>query len=74
MLSVTPRVASVESFETLAVYRRPYQALGCIGSALRLVGPVHLTVTGWDRTIDLQLLSQCGSTFNCLGTSVPELH
>ena len=28
-------------------------------------------VTGWDGKFDLQLLSQCGSTYNCLSTSVP---
>ena len=32
------------------------------------------TVTGWGRTFDLQLLSQCGSTSNCLSRSVPEIH
>ena len=26
------------------------------------------TVTGWDRKFGLQLLSQCGSMYNCLGT------
>ena len=28
-----------------------------------------LTVTGWGRKFDLQLLSQCGSTYNCLSRS-----
>ena len=32
------------------------------------------TVTGWDGKFDLQLLSQCGSTSNCLCRSVPEIH
>ena len=32
------------------------------------------TVTGWDRKFDLQLLSQCGSTYNCLSIPIPEIH
>ena len=32
------------------------------------------TVTCWDRKCDLQLLSPCGSTYNCLRRSVPEIH
>ena len=32
------------------------------------------TVTGWDGMFDLQLLSQCGSTYTCLSRSVPEIH
>ena len=32
------------------------------------------TVAGWDGKFDLQLLSQCGSTYTCLSRSVPEIH
>ena len=32
------------------------------------------TVTGRGRKLDLQLLSQCDSTHNCLSRSVPEIH
>ena len=32
------------------------------------------TVAGWDGKFDPQLLSQCGSTLNCLRRSVPEVH
>ena len=31
-------------------------------------------VTGKGRKFDLQLVSQCGSTSNCLSRSVPEIH
>ena len=33
----------------------------------------QFTVTGWDWTFNLQLLSQSGSTYNCLSRSVPEI-
>ena len=32
------------------------------------------TVTGWDSKLDLQLLSQCGSTYTNLSRSVPETY
>ena len=44
----------------LALQWLPCQAPGVIGSVLGLVGPV--SVIGWGRTLDLQFLSQCGST------------
>ena len=31
-------------------------------------------LTGWDRKFDLQLLSQCGSMYNCLSRSISEIH
>ena len=31
-------------------------------------------VIGWDSKFDLQLLSQCGSSYKCLSRSVPEIH
>ena len=31
------------------------------------------TVTGWDSKFDLQHLSRCGSTYDCLSRSVPEI-
>ena len=31
-------------------------------------------VTGWNGKFDLQLVSQCGCTCNCLSRSVPEIH
>ena len=43
------------------------QAPGVIGSALRLVGLVcQYTVTGRNRKLDLQFLSQSGNTCTCL--------
>ena len=41
----------------------------CWGQASRFQ-----TVSGWEKKNDLQVLSQCGSTFNCLSRSVPEIH
>ena len=32
------------------------------------------TVTCWDSKFDLQLLSQCGSTYTYLSKSIPEMH
>ena len=37
-------------------------------------GRSGVRVTGWGRKLDLQLLSQCGGTWNCLSRSVPEIH
>ena len=31
-------------------------------------------MTGWGSKFDLQLLSQCGSTYYCLRRSIPEIH
>ena len=31
-------------------------------------------MTGWDGKLDLQPPSRCGSTYNCLSRSVPEIH
>ena len=31
-------------------------------------------MTGCNGKFDLQLLSQCGRTYNCLSRSVPEIH
>ena len=33
-----------------------------------------ISVTGWDSMFDLQLLSQCGSTYSCLSRSIPVKH
>ena len=49
------------------------QAPGVIGSALVLAGRCQNIVTGSDRKFDLHPLSQCGSTYNCLSRSVPEI-
>ena len=51
----------------------PCQASGAIGSVLGLVGPVSVYYD-WERYNDLQLPSQCGSTYNCTSRSVPEIH
>ena len=52
----------------------PCQAPGVIGSALGLVGRCQYTVIRWERKLDLQLLSQCGSTYNCLSRPVSEMY
>ena len=58
----------------LALRWLPCQAPGLIGSVLGLVGPVSV-YCDWVRwKFGLQLLSQCGSTSNCLSRSVPEIH
>ena len=45
------------------------------GSVLGLVGPVSLCCDKVrDRMIELQYLSQCGSTYNSLSRSFPEVH
>ena len=41
----------------------PARPSDVIGSALGLVDPCRYTVTGLDSKFDLQLLSQCGSTY-----------
>ena len=59
---------------TLALQWLSFQAPGAIGSALDWSARCQYTVTGWGRKCDLQLLTQCGSTYNCLSRSVPEIH
>ena len=51
------------------------EAPGVIGSALGLVGPVsvYCDLVRW-KVLDWQLLSQCGSTCNCVSRYVPEIH
>ena len=50
------------------------QAPDVKGSVLGLVGLVSV-YCDWVRwKFDLQLLSQCGSTYNCLSRSVPVIH
>ena len=58
-----------------------WHSSGCPARRLALKGQrwdwlarCQYTVTGWDGKFDLQLLSQCGSTCNCLSRSVPEIH
>ena len=51
-----------------------WQASGVIGSGLGLVGPVSV-YCDWVRwKFGMQLLLQCGSTYNCLCRSVSEIH
>ena len=57
---------------TPGVWRLPCQAPGVIGPVPGLVGPVSV-YCGGDSKLDLQLLSQCGSTYNCLIRSAPEM-
>ena len=45
-----------------------------VESVLGLVDLCQYTETGCDRMFDLQSLSQCGSMYNCLGRSIPEVH
>ena len=49
-----------------------WQVSGVEGSALGLVGPM-LVYCDWVRNFDLLLLSQCGSMYNCVSGSVPEI-
>ena len=58
----------------LALQWLPCQAPGIIGLALGLVGLVSAYCDWVSRKFDLQLLSQCGSAYNCLSRSVPEVH
>ena len=51
----------------------PTTRLVIIGSALELAGPVSI-YCGCVRKLVLQFLSQCGSTYNCLSRSVPDIH
>ena len=67
----------VESYQWL----QNWHSSGCPARRLALQGQrwdwsarCKYTVTGWDGKFDLQLLSQRGSTSNCLSRSVPEIH
>ena len=56
----------------IALQWLPCQVPGVMGSVLGLAGLVSV-YCDWVR-FDLQLLSQCGSTYNSLSRSVPEIH
>ena len=70
-LGVTTGNARVEALELLYL---KYLAPGILWSALGLRARCQNTMTGWDSKFDLRFLSQCGSTYNCLSRSVPEIH
>ena len=60
--------------EKLPLQWLPCQAPGVIWSSLGLVGPMSV-YSDWVRwKVDMQLLSQCGSTYNCLSRTVPEIY
>ena len=46
----------------------------CVDFCLMCLVWQIILLTGRGRKLDLQLLSQCGSTLNCLSRSVPEIH
>ena len=59
----------------------PCHGLGVIRLAFGLVGRCQYTITGLDKKLDLQLLSQCGSisapeihSFSVWQISAPEIH
>ena len=67
----------VESYQWLKNWHSsgyPARRLALLGQHWDWSARCQYTVTGWGRTFDLQLLSQCGSTYNCLSRSVPEIH
>ena len=51
----------------------PCQTPAVIRSALGMADPVP-AYCNWDLNVDLQILFQCSSTYNCLRRSVPEIH
>ena len=52
----------------------PARRLVLEGQWWDLLGLCQYAVIGWDGKFDLQVLSQCGSTYNCLSRSVSEIH
>ena len=69
--------SGVESYQWLKNWHSsgyPARRLALKGQFWDRSARCQYTVTGWDGKFDLQLLFQCGSTSNCLGRSVPEIH
>ena len=67
----------VESYQWLQNWyssRCPARHMALEGQLWDWLARCQYTVTGWDTKLDLQLLYQCGSTYNCLCRSVPEIH
>ena len=58
----------------LKQFSRPLLTDRLVGQCWDSSARCQYTVTGWDEKFGLQLLSQCGSTYNCLSRSVPEIH
>ena len=54
--------------------RYPAMSLAISCQCLEWLARCQYTVTWRDRKFDLQLLSQCGSTYTCLSRPVPEIH
>ena len=52
----------------------PARHLALWGHCWDWLNRCQYTVSGWDGKLDLQLLSQCGSMYNYLSISIPELH
>ena len=52
----------------------PARRLALEGQSWDWLAWCQFAVTGWDRMFDMQLLSKCGSTWNCPSRSVPEIH
>ena len=69
--------SGVESYQWLKNWHSsgyPARRLALYSQCWDWLARCQYTVTGWDGKFDLQLLSQCGSTQNCLSRSVPEIH
>ena len=64
----------IRATSKLALQWLPCQVPGVIGSRWDWSARCQYTVTGRGREFNLQLLYQCGSTYNCLSRSVPEIH
>ena len=69
--------SGVESYQWLKNWHSsgyPARRLALQGQRWDWLAWCQYTVTGWGRKFDVQLLSQCGSTHNCLSRSVPEIY
>ena len=69
--------SGVESYQRLKNWHSsgyPARRLAFSGQRWDWLARCQYTVTGRLGKLDLQLLSQCGSTSNCLSRSVPEIH
>ena len=66
-------VESYQWFQNWHSSGYPARRLAWQGQHWDWSGRCQYAVTGWGGTLDLQLLSQSGSTYNCLCRSVPEI-
>ena len=67
----------VESYQWLKYWHSsdyPAKCLALEGQRWDRLARCQYTVTGWETKFDLQLLSQCGSTYTCMSRSISEIH